>query len=59
LVPQRSALHSLARRLAVERSLFEPVEHRPVQHETDSEWLQRLPEPEFQPGHLVSPVAMT
>jgi hypothetical protein len=44
----------------VERSLFEPAERRPVRRGTDSGSLRRLPpEPEFQVGQLVSPVAMT
>ena len=58
-LPQDSPLHSLERRPAVERSLFEPAEHRPARRETDSESSRRLPEPEFQVGQLGSPVAMT
>lgn len=52
-------MNSLEPRAAVERSLFEPVEHRPAKRETDSESSRRLPEPEFQVGQLGSPVAMT
>ena len=56
-VPQHFPLNSLKQAAAVERSLFEPAEHRPAQRETDSP--RRLPEPEFQAGQLGSPVAMT
>ena len=58
-LPQNFPLNSLEQRVAVERSLFEPAEHRPAQRETDSESSRRLPEPEFQVGQLGSPVAMT
>jgi hypothetical protein len=58
-LPQHSPLHSLERRPAVERSLFEPAEHRQARRETDSESSRRLPEPEFQVAQLGSPVAMT
>ena len=58
-LPQHFPLHSFERRPAVERSLFEPAEHRPAQRETDSESSRRLPEPEFQVAQLGSPVAMT
>ena len=58
-VPQNFPLNSWERQPAVERSLFEPAEHRPAQRETDSESSRRLPEPEFQVGQLGSPVAMT
>ena len=58
-LPQHFPLHSFERRPAVERSLFEPAEHRPVKRETDSESSRRLQEPEFQVGQLRSPVAMT
>jgi hypothetical protein len=57
-LPQHSPLHSLERRRAIERSLFEPAEHRPAQRETDSESSRRLPEPEFQVGQVGSPVSM-
>src|SRR6266567_1193776 len=49
-LPQYFPLNSLERQPAVERSRFEPAEHRPA---------RRLPEPEFQVGQLGSPVAMT
>ena len=58
-LPQHFPLNSLERRPAVERSLFEPAEHRPARRETDSESSRRLPEPEFQVAQLGSPVAMT
>ena len=58
-VPQNFPLNSWERQPAVERSLFEPAEHRPGQCEMDSEWSRRLPEPEFQVGQLGSLVAMT
>src|SRR4030095_10810161 len=51
-------MNSLEPRAAVERSLFEPAEHRPAQRETDSESSRRLPEPEFQVGQVGSPVSM-
>jgi len=56
---QHSPLHSLERRPAVERSLFEPAEHRRARRETDSESSRRLPEPEFQVAQSDSPVAIT
>jgi hypothetical protein len=52
-------VHSMAPRAAVESWPFEPAEHRPARRETDSESLQRLPEPEFQIAQSDSPVAMT
>ena len=58
-LPQYFPLHSFERRPAIERSLFEPDEHRPAQRETDSESSRRLPEPEFQVAQLNSPVVMT
>ena len=58
-LPQYFPLHSLERRPAVERSLFEPAEHRQAKRETDSASSLRLPAQEFQVEHLVSPVAMT
>jgi hypothetical protein len=58
-LPQYFPLHSFERRPAIERSLFEPAEHRPAQRETDSESSRRLPEPEFQVAQLNSPVVMT
>jgi hypothetical protein len=58
-LPQNFPLNSLERRPAVERSLFEPAEHRPARRETDSESSRRLPEPGFQVAQLGSPVAMT
>ena len=58
-VPQHFPLHSLKRRRAIERSLFELAEHRPARRETDSESSRRLPELEFQAGQLTSIVAMT
>ena len=58
-LPQHFPLNSLAQRAAVERSLFEPAEHRPARRETDSESSRRLPEPEFQVAQSGSPVAMT
>ena len=57
-VPQHLALNWLEQRAAVERSLFEPAEHRPARRETDSESSRRLPEPEFQAGQSTSAVAM-
>ena len=58
-VPQNFPLNSWERQPAVDRSLFEPAEHRPARRETDSEWSRRLSEPEFQIGQLGSQVAMT
>ena len=58
-VPQNFPLNSWERQPAVERSLFEPAEHRPARRETDSESSRRLPEPGFQVAQLGSPVAMT
>jgi len=58
-VPQNFPLNSWERQPAVERSLFEPAEHRPAQYEMDSESSRRLPEPEFQAEQVDSPVAMT
>ncbi len=58
-LPQYFPLNSSERRPAVERSLFEPAEHRPARRETDSESSRRLPKPEFQLGQLDSRVAMT
>ena len=58
-LPQHSPVNSLDRRPAVERSLFEPAEHRPARRETDSESSRRLATPEFQVAQLGSPVAMT
>ena len=58
-LPQHFPLHSLERRPAVERALFEPAEHRPAKRETDSELSRRLPKLEFQLGQLDSRVAMT
>src|SRR5438874_5224176 len=57
--PQYFPLNSLERRPAVERSLFEPAEHRPARRETDSESSRRLATPEFQVAQMGSPVAMT
>ena len=58
-LPQNYPLNSLEQRAAVERSLFEPAEHRPARRETDSDWSRRLPAPELQVARLGSPVAMT
>src|SRR5258705_12569154 len=58
-LPHYFPLNSWERRPAVERSLFEPAEHRPARRETDSESSRRLPEPGFQVAQLGSPVAMT
>ena len=58
-LPQYFPLNSLVQRSAIERSLFEPAEHRPARRETDSESSRRLPEPGFQVAQLGSPVAMT
>ena len=58
-LPQYFLLNSLERRPAVERSLFEPAEHRPARRETDSEWSRRSATPEFQVAQLGSPVAIT
>ncbi len=58
-LPQYFPLNSLEQRAAIERSLFEPAEHRPARRETDSESSRRLPKPEFQLGQLGSLVAMT
>jgi len=58
-LPQHFPLHSLERRPAVERALFEPAEHRPARRETGSESSQSLPAAEFQVAQLGSPVAMT
>ena len=58
-LPQHFPLHSFEPRPAVERSLFEPAEHRPARRETDSESSRRLATPEFQVAQLGSPVAMT
>src|SRR5207249_6255797 len=57
-LPQNFPLNPLEQRAAVERSLFEPAEHRPAQRETESESSRRLPEPEFQVGQVGSPVAL-
>ena len=57
--PENFPLNSQERPPAVERSQFEPAEHRPAQRETDSEWLRHLLEPEFQVGQPGSPVATT
>ena len=43
-LPQHFPLHSFEPRPAVERSLFEPAEHRPARRETDSESSRRLPD---------------
>ena len=58
-VPQNFPLNLLEQRAVIERSLFEPAEHRQAGRETDSECSRRLPEPEFQVGQLRSLVAMT
>ena len=58
-MPQHFAPNSLEQRAAVERSPFEPAEHRPARRETDWESSPRLPEQEFQGGRLGSLVAMT
>src|SRR4029077_7079253 len=58
-LPQNFPLNSLEQRAAVERSLFEPAEHRPAQREMDSKSSRRLPEAGFQVAQLGSPVAMT
>ena len=57
-VPQNFLPNWLEHRVAVERSLFEPAEHRQVRRETDSEYSQSLPEPKFQAEQFDSPVAI-
>ena len=57
--PRNFPLNSQERPPAVERSQFEPAEHRLAQRETDSEWSRPLLDPEFQLGQPGSPVAMT
>src|SRR5438477_5288596 len=58
-VPQNFQLNLLEQRAVIERSLFEPAEHRQARRETDLESSRRLLELEFQAGQLGSPVAMT
>ena len=56
--PQNFLLNLQVRHPATEWSLFEPAEHRPARHETDSESSRHLLAPEFLVGQLGSPVAM-
>ena len=58
-VPRNFPPNSFEPRAPVERSLFEPAEHRPARRETDSGSSRHLPEPRFQVGQLGSPVATT
>ena len=57
--PRNFPLNSQERPPAVERSQFEPAEHRPAQRETDSGSSRHLPELEFQVAQPGSPVATT